>query len=224
MAKVRIHANWISQPSRSVLWLCLIGNVDHQFIKVDLFKGETHTPEYRAINPKGNIPYMEDGEVKLQEAAGIMAYLCDTRGLDDWYPKDPSTRARVDEYLHWHHNNTRKASIGIMRPKVWAKLGAPAGNKDANKDIEKVFWKSTEHLEGIFKENNWLAKTAQPTIADLFAYCEYDQLEAFGFWPSDQYPSVTEWMKRMEKLPFYTETHEGLFNLASTVKERLQDS
>eukprot|EP00127_Corallochytrium_limacisporum_P003791 Clim_evm5s153 gene=Clim_evmTU5s153 len=221
MSKVRIHGNWVSQPTRSVLWLCLIGNIDFEMIKLDPAKGDTRKPEFRALNPKANVPYLEDGDVKLQEGAGIMTYLCDSRGLDDWYPKDPSTRARVDEYLHWHHSNTRFASSGIFRPKVFAAIGAPAGKKEVNEAFEKGFWRSAKHLEGILKENKWVAKTTKPSIADLFAYCEYDQLEALGFWPADQYPSVTAWMKRMEKLPFYAESHQTVMKMAGNMKGRL---
>ena len=41
-------------------------------------------------------------------SAAIMTYLVDKYHLPDhWYPKDLQKRAKVDEYLHWHHNYLR---------------------------------------------------------------------------------------------------------------------
>ena len=38
----------------------------------------------------------------------ILKYLCETRDVPDhWYPKDIKARAKIDEYLSWHHTNLR---------------------------------------------------------------------------------------------------------------------
>ena len=34
-------------------------------------------------------------------------YLADKHGWSDLYPQDPLARARINEYLHFHHRNTR---------------------------------------------------------------------------------------------------------------------
>ena len=37
-----------------------------------------------------------------------MKYLSSTFPVEDhWYPKEPLAQAKVDEYLHWQHVNTR---------------------------------------------------------------------------------------------------------------------
>ena len=37
-----------------------------------------------------------------------MRYLVSKYNLPDhWYPANPERRAKVDEYLDWHHTNTR---------------------------------------------------------------------------------------------------------------------
>ena len=41
-------------------------------------------------------------------SAAIMTYLVDKYNLPDhWYPKELQKRAKIDEYLHWHHNYLR---------------------------------------------------------------------------------------------------------------------
>lgn len=39
----------------------------------------------------------------------IIRYLAKEKNIPDkWYPKDSKKQARVDEYLEWQHNNTRR--------------------------------------------------------------------------------------------------------------------
>ena len=59
------------------------------------------------------------GEVfKLFESNAIMSYLVQSRNLPDhWYPKDPVARAKVDQYLDWHHTYLR-ISVGYYINKL----------------------------------------------------------------------------------------------------------
>ena len=52
-------------------------------------------------------------------STAIMRYICQKYDLSDhWYPADINKRARIDEYLSWHHTNTRLAAMEIL----WAKV------------------------------------------------------------------------------------------------------
>jgi glutathione S-transferase len=46
-------------------------------------KGETRTPEMLALNPRGKVPVLRDGDVVLNESLAILAY------LDRAYPEPP---------------------------------------------------------------------------------------------------------------------------------------
>ena len=49
----------------------------------------------------------------------ILRYLITRYKLPEhWYPTDPCKRARVDEYLSWHHLNLRAGAGGIIFNKV----------------------------------------------------------------------------------------------------------
>ena len=58
--------------------------VDHEYIPVDLKKGESHTPEFREINPLGQVPVLigEHGEV-LTEVPAILIFLFQQYGQMD---------------------------------------------------------------------------------------------------------------------------------------------
>jgi glutathione S-transferase len=53
----------------------------------------------------GIIPALESScGAHLTESAAILAFLADKHGWSDLYPTDITQRAKVNEYMHWHHN------------------------------------------------------------------------------------------------------------------------
>jgi len=68
------------------------------FEEVDVW-GSTQTPEFLAKNPAHLTPMIEHAglpRTTLWESCAIMAYLCNTHGLEQFYPSDPGQRAMID--------------------------------------------------------------------------------------------------------------------------------
>ena len=68
------------------------------FDEVDVW-GSTQTPEFLAKNPAHLTPMIEHAglpRTTLWESCAIMAYLCNTHGLEQFYPSDPGERAMID--------------------------------------------------------------------------------------------------------------------------------
>ena len=66
--------------------------------EVDVW-GATQTPEFLAKNPAHLTPMLEHAglpRTTLWESCAIMAYLCNTHGLEQFYPSDPGKRAMID--------------------------------------------------------------------------------------------------------------------------------
>ena len=63
--------------------------------------GGTATPEYRAMNPLGVVPSLEeDGGFSMFESNAICCYLCNAHAPDSpLYPKAPRLRAVVDSWM-----------------------------------------------------------------------------------------------------------------------------
>ena len=49
-------------------------------IWVDFFGGETRTPEFRAINPMGEVPVMIDGDTTLTQSGVMQDYISSKTG------------------------------------------------------------------------------------------------------------------------------------------------
>lgn len=74
--------------------------VAYQTEKVDVAGGETHKPEFKAINPKGMVPTLvrDDGSV-LTEFGAIANWLAHTYPEKQFLPQDAEGIARVNEVL-----------------------------------------------------------------------------------------------------------------------------
>lgn len=57
---IRIHMDYMSQPSRAVWALCLIAKIPHEIKEVKIAKLEMKSEEYLKINPMGKVPAIED--------------------------------------------------------------------------------------------------------------------------------------------------------------------
>ena len=73
------------------------------FEEVDVW-GKTTTPEFLHKDPAHLTPLLEEAGLprgSLWESCAIMQYLCNTHGLDRFYPTDPGERAMIDSAMFY---------------------------------------------------------------------------------------------------------------------------
>lgn len=66
---------------------------------IDIFKGEQHSPGYRAINPNAKVPALVDGEVTVFDSHAILIHLAETHGA--YLPAAPAGRAATLSWLQF---------------------------------------------------------------------------------------------------------------------------
>lgn len=64
--------------------------------------GKNDTPEYRAKNPNGLIPLLEDDGFVVWESNAIVRYICAKYASGTLWPEDPAERSLADRWLDWH--------------------------------------------------------------------------------------------------------------------------
>jgi glutathione S-transferase len=97
---IRIWGRTTSSNVMKVLWLLDELGVDHERIDAGGAFGRTDTPEYRAMNPPGLVPTLEENGFSLFESNAILRYVCNAYAPgSDWYPTAPRARAAVDAWL-----------------------------------------------------------------------------------------------------------------------------
>jgi glutathione S-transferase len=83
-----------------VLWG--LGELALPFERIDVGGafGKTDTPEYRAMNPTGLVPTLQEGSFTLRESNAILRYLAQAHGSDSaLWPTDARARAIIDHWL-----------------------------------------------------------------------------------------------------------------------------
>lgn len=68
---------------------------DYRAMPVDLASGAQTSPAYRAQNPQGFVPMLEEDGVRITQSLAIIEYLDTTRPEPPLVPKDPGERAHV---------------------------------------------------------------------------------------------------------------------------------
>ena len=86
---------------QKVLWCC--GELDLQYERIDAGNEFeiNKTAEYRALNPNGLVPTIEDGEIRLWESNVIVRYLAHKSGDGRLCPADLGTRFDAERWMDW---------------------------------------------------------------------------------------------------------------------------
>jgi glutathione S-transferase len=99
--KIKLWGRVTSSNVKKVLWVAYDLELAIERVDAGGKFGVVDTPAYRALNPNGRVPTIEDGDFVLWESNAIMRYLCDQYGGAALYPADPRRRADIDRWLDW---------------------------------------------------------------------------------------------------------------------------
>jgi glutathione S-transferase len=207
---ITLYAHPVSQPARACLSLVRAAGLSPSRVAIKLValeKGEHKSPQYLLMNASGAVPALRDGEFGLGESHAIMRFLCARFGLSDfWYPADPHKRARVDEYLDWHHTHTRKG-VPFFFHKYMAKHFGMTPDTLRRSEGRAHYEAAANFVENVFLARGaWIAGDAI-SIADLSCYAELGPLQ----WDDelgpvlDALPRLTRWLRAMGSQPWHEE-------------------
>lgn len=175
------------------LFLSLLG-LDYERESVAL-GSQNKTPEFRALNPLGLVPVLQDGEAVLWDSQAILVYLArryDSSG--QWLPLEASALAQVTAWLSLASNEIGAGPASVRRIH---RFGRQEDETAGRALCEKVFGILETHLA----MHHWLVGE-RPTIADLACY-PYLALAPEGKFETSGYAAVQRWFARIEALPGY---------------------
>ncbi len=189
--KLKIYGNHVSGNCWKVKWTADALDIPNEWIEVDIFAGESQTPEFLALNPCGQVPtvVLPDERV-LRQSNAIILHLAEGSHL---IPKDSFERARMNEWLFWEQNShettiaTRRAFL-CYRGKTEDEID-PSMLKRGNDALAR--------LELRLERSPYLVGNEQ-TLADI-AVVAYTRVAHEGGFDLSDFPSVRAWIARVEK-------------------------
>ena len=214
---LKLYGFMVSQPTRSVAWVCKLKGLDYEFVKVNPNEGDANNDAFRALNPNGLVPVIQDDDFTLYEGAAILTYLAEKHGWTDVLPSDLHQRAKMNQYLHWHHTSARKATPQILVSHIFKVNGnATPAQLELIAKQEEIIGQFTSVIEKTLV-GPFIAGTQTPTIADFMCYPELSQVESMGIFDFTKYPKVEAWLARMKQVPHHDEIQKDVNDLLETL-------
>ena len=127
---------------QKALWCCEEMGVQYQRIDAGGTFGIVNTPQYRALNPNGLVPTIEDGPFVLWESNTIVRYLTAKHSAGKLWPEDLKVRAEADKWMDW----TNTTFWPTFRPLFWNLIRTPVDQRD-DEAIEESRLKTAEILD-----------------------------------------------------------------------------
>jgi glutathione S-transferase len=192
---MRLHYHPLSgHAHRAQLFLSLIG-ADVELVEVDLASGAHKSPAFLKLNPFGQVPVLEDGDVVISDSNGIMVYLAKKYGKTDWLPEDLIQAAQVQRWLSVAAGQLAYGSAAARLITVFGAKFNPDEVISRGDALLKL-------LEDLLAKQDWLV-AGRPTIADVALY-SYTARAPEGNVDLAPYPAVRQWLARVEALPGFT--------------------
>jgi glutathione S-transferase len=184
--------------------------IPYRLEEIDILQGESHTPEFLAMNPSGQVPLLEVAPGRyLSESNAILWYVADATSL---VPEDPIDRA---EALQWMFFEQHSLEPNLGAAYFWLALvkGGRELQQHALDDWMEEGYRALKVMENHLRHHRYFA-AGRYTIADiaLYAYthvahlCDFD-LQAF--------PALNTWLDRVAAEPGYVSMLEPPVHVAA---------
>lgn len=203
-----------SGPAWRVALALLVKKLPHDSKLLSFAKREHKSEDVLAMNPRGKVPVLRDGDYAVYESLAVLTY------LDRKYPEVPLFGRTPEEAGHImrtimeHQCYGEPAISAVTRPILFGRLEV------SREGVLVAVPTMIEELEKLDAQvaNGWLVGDAI-SAADVFVYPAIKTIErAFGkpgaaeleagVLPiAERFPKLGAWMARIEALPGYEGTY-----------------
>jgi glutathione S-transferase len=198
-----------------VLLALEVKGLPYQTRVLEYSKGEHRSPAYLALNPRGRVPTLRDGDTVVRESLAIIAY------LDRKYPEPPLFGATpVEAAQVWESvcETTSDVDPAGETYTVPIYFGETERKGDQIRAAVPRMRAELARLETTLRDRNWLVGRTV-SAADIVLYPMVKSFEraaskpaaasfGLGMLPvADRYPALARWMARVEALPGYARTY-----------------
>ncbi len=208
---------WASGSAFSwrVLLALELKGVPYESKLIQLSQREQRSPAYLAMNPRGRVPVLRDGDHVVYESVACLAYLERRHPAPPLFGGDAQETGRiwrlVCESLAYLDDPVEEVILPLY-------FGRHEEKRDQIARAAPRVHDELQRLEAALAQHPWLAGTPGPSAAECVIYPFVRSLERAEGKPAaagfdlpfsplrQKLPAVAAWMARVEALPGYERT------------------
>jgi glutathione S-transferase len=191
---IKIYGDPGSGSLRRVTTAAAIMGITLERVNIDLFKGESHRPDFLALNPHGLSPVLADGDVVLYEASAINLYLAEKAGGD---LLGASTRERYEvlQWMFWSGEQWRVFSTLAFNERIVKRfMGQPEDQSIVQLALANI--RSAGAVLDAHLANRHFVVADRLTLADIDIAAPFSQWERTKV-PFGEFPHLVAWQQRL---------------------------
>jgi glutathione S-transferase len=189
---IKLYTTRLSGHGHRVKLFLSLLDLPFEVIPVSMPDGENRKASYLRLNPFGQVPTIEDGDVVLFDSNAILVYLAKRYGAAAWLPDDPIGAAAVQRWLSLAAG---QIAYGPCAARLVTVFNAPLNLENAQKIANTLF----VLLEAELRDRPFAAGP-HVTIADIAAHTYIAHAPEGGI-SLEPFPAIRAWLQRVEALP-----------------------
>ena len=185
---------------QKAMWLVGELGIEHHHIELGGRFGGLDTPEFRAMNPNGRVPVIDDDGTIVWESHAILRYLAARYGRGTFWSDDAAMRSQSDRWMDWSQTALQPDFLlGVF----WGFYRTPDSQRNWPAIRERIR-KCTAHFQFLdrwlsdrpFMLGNQLTLADIPAGTNLYRYFNLD-IER------PTVPHVEAWYRRLQDRSAY---------------------
>jgi glutathione S-transferase len=185
---------------QKVMWLVGELAIEHRHIEAGGQFGGLDAPEFRAMNPHGRVPVIDDNGTIVWESHAILRFLAARYGRGTFWSDDEATRSLSDRWMDWAETSLQPDFLNGV---FWGFFRTPEAQRNW-KAINARIERCARHFELLdrmlagqaFMLGERLSLADIPVGTNLYRYFNLDIAR-----PS--VPNVEAWYRRLQERPAY---------------------
>lgn len=187
-------------PLKVALFLKETG-IEFELVPVDTLKGEQHEAAFRAVNPNGKLPAIEDDGKRVFDSSAILLYLADKHGQLTGKAED---RGELLSWLMFVATGLGPFSGQSVHFRTAGKDKSEYASNRYTSEARRHYKVIDDHLAG--KE---FFVGGEYTIVDISAWGWIDRANmVFGDGDLSKYPNLKTWFEKIDARPAVAEARK----------------
>ena len=185
---------------QKVMWLVGELGLDHRHIETGGQFGGLDALAFRAMNPHGKVPVIDDNGTVVWESHTVLRYLAACYGKNSFWEEDPAQRSLSDRWMDWTQTTLQPDFLmGVF----WGFYRTPQTQRNLPAIKNKIGQCGSHFrlLDGLLADQLFMLGN-ELTLADIpigTSLYRYFNLEI----ERPAIPHVDAWYKRLQERPAY---------------------